>query len=220
MSVIIDVIGATIAGSLLVLTILATIFNVHEMNYNIQMLLAMNHHGKNVQHILDTEFIEKAGQFLAPSTELPIFSPHPDSTNSTRMTFHFWDNIGRINHLRYSISTEEFVGDDVGSAFSVQVHRINGFPILEYDSDPFFLASDNIFTYFGYEVGDENGNGISNEFFVLDIATLDVARIRAVRVDLVFHTLAFDRATGLNLVYPLSFWRIFTNAYILNNVVT
>ena len=217
MSVIIDIIGATIAGSLLVLTILATIFNVHEVNYNIQMLLSMNHHGKNVQNILDTRFIERAGQFLN-SSELPVFSPNPDSTNSTRMTYHYWDTIGRVEYLRYTVSTEELAGEDIGNAFSVQVHRVNGSSLnLEFDSYPFFLATNHIFRYYGYEIGDENGNGISNEFFELDSAPLNVSRIRAVRIDLVFHTMAFDRATGQNLVYPLSFWRIFTNAYILNN---
>ena len=204
MSFIIDIIGATVASAILVITIIGTIFKIHEMNYNIQILLAMNQHSQQVVEALDY-YLEKPGKFM---TSGAVFDVAADSI----IVFKEAESYGSPNLITYSIFALAETGDAVRDSFVVNVHDTSATPVLLYDTEPFYVANNEIFTYYGYDIT------TTPPTFIELPDPPNVDQIRAVRVDLVFHTPTYDVATGRNIVYHMQFWRYFKNVYIINKI--
>ena len=191
MNSIIDVIGALIASTVIIITILLTIINIQKIKYNSETLLGLYSAGDLIASAIDQEYLEKVGYNL--------YNDEVRITVATPTNFHFNYKSTRtatsMNNVR--IFTSVVNGNTSLQAIDPIV------PPGGFDSTPVFLESGNIFTYY-------DGGNPPAPTTVLD-------DIHSVKVELVFIAPAWnDNPTKPNLRYPITFWRYFKNVYIDN----
>ena len=189
MSVFIDVLGSIFAGSLVVLTIISSILNIQQMNYNLQAFLALNLAANHFIEVVDMSYFEPVG--------LNIERTEPSVLEASRNRF--------VYQNRRSITTPL-----VTHAIEMQTNadnriffRVTENGITVFNSSPVFFESVDIFTYY-----DSNFNEIADPAARLN-------DVYSVRVDLVFTEAAWSRDPNQRIRYPVTFWRFFKNIYLV-----
>jgi len=196
MTAILDIILATIAGSIVILTILFSIFNVQQMSYNTQIILALSDHATKSAEVLASEYMERAGRHITAPT--PVFT----QASSVFMRFNtqdeFWTPVRDLRIQWASISAP-----DVGT---IDVHEDMVGRL--YDTDPYFVRSPR------YRYFDET-------YQELDVSIpANLALIRSCRATIVFCAPGWERGATLQdmddpqIQIPITFWSFFKNAYI------
>ncbi|MCL1827350.1 MAG: hypothetical protein FWG20_04840 [Candidatus Cloacimonetes bacterium] len=190
MTAIIDVIGAMIAGALIMITIIYTIFNVQRNNFNMDMMFNMKTHAQHVVDVLDRAYLENVGAHMAtagPGMDI-ITAAGPDK-------FSY-----RSAKDPYVATVDLFEIRVVGSPNQYQIEVTENGAVI-FDSAPFFIANNDIFTYIDFE-----GNQ-------LDIAANPgaISSIGYCQTNLIFTTFNHDTDVDSMLRYPITFWRGFKN---------
>ena len=198
MSSILDVIGATIAGSVVLLMIFTALFNIQVISYNTQLQISLSQMsedlitGRNVGGIdqpgLET-LLSKVGAGVPSATD-PIIE-------ATSNSFKF---LGRTN-LTSSISTFHFVQESQTS---------NGFPLYVYQNDmsnpisgPFWMADSLLISYY-----DVNNSIISSP-------GSNHGLIRSVEVNLTFFYNTYQPDIDKRFIkHNIVFWKYFKNLYL------
>jgi hypothetical protein len=191
MTAILDILAATIAGTMIILTIIVSIFNISQVNYNVSMFLAMNTHAQKVIEVLNDVYLENTGKYMETADGAAIGRSLPDALTIRSRLEHF------------SPTATEFRFDVVpagGGGFVLEVTDETG--MVVYDTLPYHLTTQNVFTYF-----DENNVLIADP-------VANSADIRVCRVDLEFFTPGLGNIEDLELTYPITFWRYFKNLYL------
>jgi len=195
MSVLIDVIGATIAGAALIVTILFTIFNVQRSNFNINALLTLNTVANTVSETIDLEYFEHVGRNIEEADQ--IFVQATNTTFVYRMRTHVESNpASRLRTYRVQMLTN--ANNDI--FLSVRRQEGTGAETEVFNSTPFFFNSTDVFVYL-----DEHGDPIANPMASLP-------DIHGIQVNLVYVTNSHAGADQ-RILFPVSFWRFFINSY-------
>ena len=193
MSSIIDVIGALIASTVIIITIILTIINVQKIKYNTETMLNLYQSGDLIASGLDLEYLEKVGRNL--------YNDEVAVTRATANEFVFRTRENRADAGMKIVRIFTTAVAGTTNTFRLQV-SVNGLP-PEFDSSPVFIQSGDIFTYF-------DGSDPP-------VITTAEADIHSVQVNLTFLAPAWNEDPSRpNLEYPLTFWRFFKNAYIDN----
>jgi len=200
MGSIIDIIGALIAGGLIIITIILTINNVRIMDYNIQTELNLHTAALKVPEVLEVGYLESLGR-LTNRSDVPISIASPNQ-------FQFFGiTINAAGNLEQVIYTLESALIPNTNFFHVRVitQTTTTPPITNqtYTTQPYQFENGNIFTYF-----DGNNNSLGST-----VIGDDLDLIRSVQVDLMFIEPAAGR-TDAFMRYPITFWRYFKNLYI------
>jgi len=186
MTFILDLILALITGIIVILTIIYSIINIQQMNYNTQMLLAMHDYAEDVIDILSSEFLEKVGRHFVGEN---VFT----NATATSMTFRFkensWDT--ETTYLMDYQNRLVSIIENPATANTIRFSTINSYPL-----------ETPVITYYGS----------SSNVIINPVANLD--SIRGCRVDLIFNVPGWGRGGELTLRYPITFWKYFKNMYI------
>jgi hypothetical protein len=189
MTAILDILAATIAGTMIILTIIASIFNISQVNYNVSMFLAMNTHAQTVVTVLNDVYLENTGKYMG-NTE-SITRSLPDALTIRT----------KLEHFNTAISEFHFdLVPATGGGFVLQVSDETG--IVLYDTLPYSLTNSDVFSYF-----DENNVLIADP-------VANAGDIRVCRIDLQFFTPGLGNIDDLEMTYPITFWRYFKNLYL------
>ena len=198
MSSLLDVIGATIAGSVVLLMIFTALFNIQVMSYNTQLQISLSQMSEDLitgrkiggvdQPGLES-ILSKVGAGV-PSTTDPIIEV-------TSNSFKF---LGRTN-LTSSISTFYFVQESQTS---------NGFPLYVYQNDmsnpisgPFWMADTLAISY--YDVNDN----------IISAPGSNHGLIRSVEVNLTFFYNTYKPDIDKRFIrHNIVFWKYFKNLYL------
>lgn len=191
MIVFLDIIGAVIAGTMVIITIISSIFNVQQMNYNIQTLLALNTTANQISEFLDLSYLESVGRNLK-NTEDVI-----KSVSGNRFVYFSRAEYSDINPVEYTAETKTDANGNVFISISTK-NTPTSVSVEVFNSSPFFIEHTNIFTFF-----DIDGN-----------ITTNINDVRYCQVDLVFVERGWDKKDNLYIKYPITFWRFFKNIYL------
>jgi len=198
MSSLLDVLGATIVGSLVLLMIFTSLFNMQAISYNTQLQISLSKMSEdlitgrkigNIDHLGLENILSKVGAGVPESTD-PIIEANLNS-------FKF---LGQTN-LTSSISTYYFVQEDQTG---------NGYPLYVYQNDmvnpisgPFWMSDPLEISYY-----DTNNNLIVSPNTNHDL-------IRSIEVNLTFfyntHQPDIDKRL---LRHSIVFWKYFKNLYL------
>jgi len=200
MITLLDVTLSVITGMIVILTIIFSILNVNQMNYNLETMLTLHKHGTITLYWLEM-YLETAGRNLS-STE-SVFNVATENS----MRFNYKENFYDSDSQYYEIN---YVTTGVGR---IEVSKNGG--AVEYQTFPATLdmsppptnALQPIFTYFDEE----------EHVIPFPINTQDALdSIRSVRVDLIFSAPGWGKDDDLTVYYPITFWKYFKNIYIAN----
>lgn len=198
MASLLDVLGATIAGSLVLLMIFTSLFNIQVISYNTQLQIGLTKMSEDLitgrrvggidQPGLES-ILSKVGAGVSTSTD-PIIE-------ATSTSFKF---LGQINPTSV-ISTFYFVQESETS---------DGFPLYVYQNDmsnpflgPFWLADTLEITY-----NDFNNNVINAPDSNHDL-------IRSIEVNLAFFYNTYQPDIDKRLIrHNVVFWKYFKNLYL------
>ena len=189
MNSIIDVIGALIAGTVVIITIILTIINVQKIKYNTETMLNLYSSGDIYVSSIDQGFLEKVG--------LNLYNDEAPITIANQNIFEF-----RAKETRTATSMDTY------RIFTTTTNNNRSLIITEngtevFATTPVFIGTGDIFTYY------DGGNP--------PLPTFDTALIHSVKVDLTFLAPAWnENILKPNLEYPITFWRYFKNVYIDN----
>ena len=128
MSAIIDIIGSRIAGTVILLVIISSIFAANNTNYNVKTLLRLNTTANQVAEVIDMAFLEPIGQNATASDNVIV------SANNKEIIVKNVKPDGTIVIKMNTISGNHFL----------TIHR-NG--VEEYNTTPFYFESPEIFTF-------------------------------------------------------------------------
>ena len=92
MGALLDVIGAFAIGSMFLLTMFNTMFNIQSFGYNIQSLVTLSEISEDVVSALDEEVLANVGSDEATRAANNVFPANPTATS-----FTFWGHIDRNN---------------------------------------------------------------------------------------------------------------------------
>jgi hypothetical protein len=187
MSAIIDIIGATIAGGMVLITIITTIFNIQRNNFNTNVWLNMKSHAQTFINSFDQAYLENVGRHMLSSAD----------AEDLILT-------AETNMFSYNSANRPF--DPTPSTFVIEVTGTPQKYVIEvkengvkvYDSLPFYLANNDIFVYY-----DSMGNVVS--------PGTHLDQISLCRVNLVFNADSWDADPSVMLNFPITFWRNFKN---------
>ncbi|MCL2063921.1 MAG: hypothetical protein FWG98_06075 [Candidatus Cloacimonetes bacterium] len=187
MNSLIDVIMAFVAGTIVVMTILYSIFQVRQMNYNIETFLTLNQTANNLIDVVDTAFLEPVGLHLRNDEQAVMVATQNEFVYRNRAT----SNAPVIDEYRIRMLTHN-------SRNTLVITRNNA---EVYNSYPVFFESPSIFTYY------DRTNSV----------TTNPNDVFSIRVDLNLITEAWSNLDDQRIEYPISFWRIFRNVYLSSN---
>ena len=198
MSSLLDVLGATVVGSMVLLMIFTSLFNMQVISYNTQLQIGLTKMSEdlitgrkigNIDQPGIESILSKVGAGVSTSTD-PIIE-------ATSISFKF---LGQINPTS-SVSTFYFVQESGTS---------EGFPLYVYQNDmsnpiigPFWMADTLEITYI-----DMNNNVVNTPDSNHDL-------IRAVEVNLTFFYDTYQADIDKRLVrHNIVFWKYFKNLYL------
>ena len=198
MSSLLDVLGATVVGSMVLLMIFTSLFNMQVISYNTQLQIGLTKMSEdlitgrktgNIDQPGIESILSKVGAGVSTSTD-PIIE-------ATSISFKF---LGQINPTS-SVSTFYFVQESGTS---------EGFPLYVYQNDmsnpiigPFWMADTLEITYI-----DMNNN-------VLNTPDSNHDLIRAIEVNLTFFYDTYQPDIDKRLVrHNIVFWKYFKNLYL------
>ena len=198
MSSLLDVLGATVVGSMVLLMIFTSLFNMQVISYNTQLQIGLTKMSEdlitgrkigNIDQPGIESILSKVGAGVSTSTD-PIIE-------ATSISFKF---LGQINPTS-SVSTFYFVQESGTS---------EGFPLYVYQNDmsnpiigPFWMADTLEITYI-----DMNNNVVSTPDSNHDL-------IRAIEVNLTFFYDTYQPDIDKRLVrHNIVFWKYFKNLYL------
>ncbi|MEA2095922.1 MAG: hypothetical protein U9P73_04415 [Candidatus Cloacimonadota bacterium] len=198
MSSLLDVLGATVVGSMVLLMIFTSLFNMQVINYNTQLQIGLTKMSEdlitgrktgNIDQPGIESILSKVGAGVSTSTD-PIIE-------ATSISFKF---LGQINPTS-SVSTFYFVQESGTS---------EGFPLYVYQNDmsnpiigPFWMADTLDITYI-----DMNDNVVNTPDSNHDL-------IRAIEVNLTFFYDTYQPDIDKRLVrHNIVFWKYFKNLYL------
>lgn len=87
MIVLLDIIGAIIAGTMVIITIVNSIFNIQQMNYNIQTLLSLNTVGNEITEFIDLTYLESVGRNLKSTDQIISTAKENEFTFFTKPSY-------------------------------------------------------------------------------------------------------------------------------------
>ena len=198
MSSLLDVLGATVAGSMVLLMIFTALFNMQVISYNTQLQISLS---KMSEDLITGR---KAGGIDQPGLESilsKVGAGVPTGTDpiieATSSSFKF---LGQTS-LTSSISTFYFVQENSTS---------NGFPLYVYQNDmstpisgPFWMADSLAITYL-----DANNNIITSP-------NTNHNLIRSVAVNITFFYNTYQPDIDKRLLrHTIVFWKYFKNLYL------
>lgn len=198
MSSLLDVLGATVVGSMVLLMIFTSLFNMQAISYNTQLQIGLTKMSEdlitgrktgNIDQPGIESILSKVGAGVSTSTD-PIIE-------ATSISFKF---LGQINPTS-SVSTFYFVQESGTS---------EGFPLYVYQNDmsnpiigPFWMADTLEITYI-----DMNNN-------VVNTPDSHHGLIRAIEVNLTFFYDTYQPDIDKRLVrHNIVFWKYFKNLYL------
>lgn len=198
MSSLLDVLGATVVGSMVLLMIFTSLFNMQVISYNTQLQIGLTKMSEdlitgrktgNIDQPGIESILSKVGAGVSTSTD-PIIE-------ATSISFKF---LGQINPTS-SVSTFYFVQESGTS---------EGFPLYVYQNDmsnpiigPFWMADTLEITYI-----DMNNNVVNTPDSNHDL-------IRAIEVNLTFFYDTYQADIDKRLVrHNIVFWKYFKNLYL------
>ena len=198
MSSLLDVLGATVVGSMVLLMIFTSLFNMQVISYNTQLQIGLTKMSEdlitgrkigNIDYPGIESILSKVGAGVSTSTD-PIIE-------ATSISFKF---LGQINPTS-SVSTFYFVQESGTS---------EGFPLYVYQNDmsnqiigPFWMADTLEITYI-----DMNNNIVNTPDSNHDL-------IRAIEVNLTFFYDTYQSDIDKRLVrHNIVFWKYFKNLYL------
>ena len=198
MNALIDVFGSIIAGSVVVLTILTSIFNIQQINYNINAFLHLNEAANHFIEVVDMAYFEPVGRNML-TTDNPIkvaarnrlIYENRSTPNGAPITYTI--EMRFINNRNTFIVTEQMTP----TSSVVEVYR-----------SPYALESLDIFTYYGRDDNELTFDAVTNSI-------TNTNSVYGVKVDLVFITEAWSNSDDHNIRYPITFWRYFKNIYLV-----
>ena len=133
MNFLIDIIGAFVAGTIVIITILYSMFNVRQMNYNTEVFLNLNTTANNLVEVIDSAYLEPVGVNLTQG-ENAVFLATPNAFGyRNRAT-----STSPLTEYRVEMRTQN-------NKNTLVVTRNN---VVEYNSYPVFFENSNVFTYF------------------------------------------------------------------------
>jgi len=216
MTVVLDVILATIASAIVILTIIFSVLNVQQMNYNTMQWLAITDYAMDSVEVLQ-DWLGRAG--LHSTTEDDPFGPQIPTFNSDfNYTFGFYakDDFWQTGRYWYEFGFQRIGTDNnVGRVMMVE---------QEY---PMALTNIDTFTIDVYEV-----ERPICTFYRADgtaftptptnpISSTDGQNIRSAKIDMVFRAPGWGRGDDdLTIRFPVSFWVYFKNMYIRDLTTT
>jgi len=189
MIVMIDIIGAMIAGTMVVMTIVNSIFNVQQMNYNIQALLGLNTIANQVTEFIDLNYLESVGRNLASGDSVFV------SAGINELVFYTKPSYADTNLTKFTITA-------LTNSSNQSYISVNSGNTEVFNSLPFRIKNTDIFTYYDDKqlpIADLNNN---------------LKKIFYIKVSLVFIEEGWDNRNDLVIEYPIVFWRFFKNIYL------
>jgi hypothetical protein len=190
MTALIDVIGATVAGAMVIMTILSTIFNVQRNNFNMNMILSMKTHSQKFISAFGQVYLENVGN-------------HMESASFTGDIIHCAEpNLFSYMAAKrpYDPNPSAYIIQVIGSPSNYVIQVVEDGRIV-YDSLPFFLKDNNIFTY-------KDGTG---QTVAPTTDPTELRKIESCQVDISFTTFSHDTNPDAMLYYPTRFWHSFRN---------
>jgi len=130
MGALLDVIGAVVAGSLVVTTIILSILNFQEFNFNIQSTLYLTDSGEEVVRVLDQYYLSNIEDIDTISPRLFRFKAKLDNVNTDSITIE--------------ISNKK---ETIGYPMTVTVVNMTT-KASRIDAGPFVVADTNVFTFY------------------------------------------------------------------------
>jgi len=128
MSFIIDQIGATIAGAVVLLVIIKSVFTFNQMNHSVRTLLALNTSANHITEVVDMMFLEPIGQYSISEDEIILSASRSEIVVNNKET-------GGIMTIK--------MNNEEGNNFLTITH--NG--LEEYNTSPVFFESAEVFTF-------------------------------------------------------------------------
>lgn len=189
MGIYLDVIGAMVAGTMVILTIVNSIFNIQQMNYNVQTMLALNSTANQMTEVIDMMYLEPVAKNLKKDEVAVNIAKSNEFEFISRLTYN--DNTITTYKL-------EMLSDSKNNNY-LSVKENNH---VVFNSSPFYFDSKDVFKYY-----DEDFNELLNIVTEFD-------DIRAVRVDLVYVAEGWNNKNDLKIKYPVTFWRFLKNIYL------
>ena len=196
MSSILDVLGAAIVGSMVLLMIFSALFNIQVISHNTQLQISLSQMSEDLitgrkigsdYHLGLESFLSRVGAGVPDTTAI---------IEATRNSFKFiW-----FNPIIDAVSTYYFVQEDSVST--------DGYPLYFYIDDmtnpvsgPFWLADSLKITYY-----DESHNDPTNP---------NHSDIRSIKVELPFFYNTYRADIDKKLIrHNIVFWKYFKNLYL------
>ena len=151
MGTIIDVVGSRIAGTVILLLIISSIFAGNSMNHNVRTLLNLNTAANQIAEVIDMAFLEKVGQNatsadevipMATSDELVIRTVNPNAIVWLKMNTkdgNHYLSITRNGKEEYNTTPYYFESKDI-------------FTYLDKDNNEVVPTATNLDTIYGVKV--------------------------------------------------------------------
>jgi len=198
MASLLDVLGATIAGSLVLLMIFTSLFNIQVISYNTQLQIGLTKMSEDLITGRKTGSIDQPGiESILSKVGAGVSTSTDPIIEATSTSFKF---LGQTNPTS-SVSTLYFVQESGTS---------EGFPLYVYQNDmsnpiigPFWMADTLEITYI-----DMNNNVVNTPDSNHDL-------IRAIKVSLTFFYDTYQPDIDKRLVrHNIVFWKYFKNLYL------
>ena len=198
MSSLLDVLGATVVGSMVLLMIFTSLFNMQVIGYNTQLQIGLTKMSEDLITGRKTGSIDQPGiESILSKVGAGVSTSTDPIIEATSISFKF---LGQINPTS-SVSTFYFVQESGTS---------EGFPLYVYQNDmsnpiigPFWMADTLEITYI-----DMNNNVVNTPDSNHDI-------IRAIEVNLTFFYDTYQSDIDKRLVrHNIVFWKYFKNLYL------
>ena len=198
MSSLLDVLGATVVGSMVLLMIFTSLFNMQVISYNTQLQIGLTKMSEDLITGRKTGSIDQPGiESILSKVGAGVSTSTDPIIEATSLSFKF---LGQINPTS-SVSTFYFVQESGTS---------EGFPLYVYQNDmsnpiigPFWMADTLEITYI-----DMNNNVVNTPDSNHDI-------IRAIEVNLTFFYDTYQSDIDKRLVrHNIVFWKYFKNLYL------
>ncbi len=198
MSSLLDVLGATVVGSMVLLMIFTSLFNMQVISYNTQLQIGLTKMSEDLITGRKTGSIDQPGiESILSKVGAGVSTSTDPIIEATSTSFKF---LGQTNPTS-SVSTLYFVQESGTS---------EGFPLYVYQNDmsnpiigPFWMADTLEITYI-----DMNNNVVNTPDSNHDL-------IRAIKVSLTFFYDTYQPDIDKRLVrHNIVFWKYFKNLYL------
>ena len=198
MNALLDTLGATVIGSMFMLTILNSLFNIQALSTNFQRQITLLDQTERVTNILDTYYLSAVGRSLSSNSSI-ISRAEED-----RFTFR-----GELDGNIHLIDIQAGAIDTLRNAYPLAVF-VDGTK----NYGPFWVSTTNDDSYDGIRITyyDNTGNTLSYSDLQIQSNRNRIISLKF-ELELVYETYRRD-LRAMDNKHQITFWKYLTNLYL------